>query len=91
MSEQITTTLSERESQYGSFQDNAFVIQSLKRIIRESSGYSALHDDQRESLDMIASKIGRILGGNPDYVDNWHDIVGYASLIERRIINEQES
>jgi len=34
---------------------------------------------------MIAHKIGRILNGDPDYQDSWHDIIGYARLVERQL------
>ena len=27
----------------------------------------------------------KILNGDPNYVDNWHDIIGYAKLIEDRL------
>jgi len=36
----------------------------------------------REALEMIAHKIGRILNGDPNYADSWHDIAGYAKLAE---------
>jgi hypothetical protein len=42
-------------------------------------------DDQWEALEMIASKMSRIVNGNPDKVDNWHDIAGYATLIADRL------
>lgn len=32
----------------------------------------------------IADKIARILNGDPEYRDNWHDIAGYAKLAEDR-------
>ena len=31
---------------------------------------------------MILHKIGRILNGDPNYADSWHDIAGYAKLVE---------
>ena len=34
----------------------------------------------REALDMIASKIARILSGDATHVDHWVDIGGYAEL-----------
>ena len=37
---------------------------------------------------MIAVKISRILTGDPSHADNWHDIAGYATLVERRLNNE---
>jgi len=45
----------------------------------------ALAHDQQEALDMICHKIGRILNGDPDYADNWHDIAGYAQLVADRL------
>jgi hypothetical protein len=31
---------------------------------------------------MIQHKVARILNGEPDYSDNWHDIAGYATLVD---------
>jgi hypothetical protein len=36
-------------------------------------------------LDMICHKIGRIINGDPDYADSWHDIAGYAQLVANRL------
>jgi hypothetical protein len=43
---------------------------------------------QQEALDMIQHKIGRILNGDPDYVDNWDDIAGYSQLISKILRGE---
>ena len=43
--------------------------------------WAKLEQTQRESLDMIAHKIGRILAGDPDFRDHWDDIAGYAKLV----------
>ena len=40
------------------------------------------------NIDLIANKLGRILNGDPSYADNWHDIAGYASLIDRELNGE---
>lgn len=42
-------------------------------------------DDQVEALEMIAHKIGRIINGDPNYADSWHDIAGYAKLVADRL------
>ena len=34
---------------------------------------------------MIQHKIARVLNGDPNYPDNWHDIAGYARLVEREL------
>jgi hypothetical protein len=40
---------------------------------------------QKESLHMIAHKIGRIMTGNPDHLDHYQDIEGYSRLISQRL------
>ena len=47
--------------------------------------------DMMEALDLIASKIGRMLSGNLNYIDNWHDIAGYATLIENRLKQTEQT
>lgn len=78
----IDITLAERGDNYGPFLNLATTAQELKTIIKRARGWDGLSSDKQESLDMIMTKIARILNGNPEYVDNWHDIVGYAKLIE---------
>lgn len=81
----IDRTLQERGSQYGKFVDHASVTQSLKSAMKSSPKWEILQTDQREALEMIAHKIGRILCGNPNFHDSWHDIVGYAKLVADRL------
>lgn len=85
----IDATLNERGSRYGSFQGHANVTQRLKQAMRNSDKWHTLAPDQTEALEMIAHKIGRILNGDCDYHDSWHDIVGYAKLVADRLASEQ--
>ena len=48
----------------------------------DSPNWETLSDDKKEALEMTALKIGRILNGDPEYADSWHDIAGYAKLVE---------
>jgi hypothetical protein len=48
-------------------------------------GWKNLVSDQREALDMIVHKIGRIINGDPNYIDSWQDIIGYAQLVKDRL------
>jgi len=75
----VADILAERGSRYGVFSKHAEITQYIKRII-DTHGDDLSHS-QRESLDMIAHKIGRILNGDPNYADSWVDIAGYAQLI----------
>lgn len=81
----LDETLAQRHATYGAFKDNAQCAQSLKQLMRTMPGWGELDYDQCEALEMIASKISRILGGNPDYADSWRDIAGFAKLIEDRL------
>ena len=81
----VSATLAERGSRYGKFTDHAQITQQLKRDMRISGNWTILEPDMQEALDMIAHKIGRILNGDPTYADSWHDIAGYASLVDNRL------
>lgn len=81
----IEATLDERGSRYGSFEDQAEVTQAIKRAMQSGRNWGSLYADQRECLEMVAHKVGRILNGDPDYHDSWHDIVGYAKLVADRL------
>lgn len=85
---EIEETLKERGQQYGKFSDGAKVMQSLKEVARNSKGWGDMTASQRESADMILHKLGRIFNGNPDHIDSWHDISGYAQLIEKELKGE---
>ncbi len=79
--------LVEREKTHGSFADVSNTAQSLKLVMFGLNGnihtnYYELHRCQREALDMIATKIARILQGNAKEKDHWKDIAGYAKLGE---------
>ena len=77
----IETTLIQRGQRYGEFPDHARITQDLKRVMQRAPKWESLTDAQAEALEMIAHKIGRILNGDPNYHDSWHDIVGYAKLV----------
>lgn len=79
----INETLKERERRYGDFTEHARVTQAIKDAIRDSRNWSALPPEMKESLEMVAHKLGRILSGDSAYKDSWHDIVGYIVLVEQ--------
>ena len=83
----VDAVLDSRGKDYGKFIEGAEIMQMLKRLVHnyvEDRG-TPLAFDQREALDMIIHKIGRIINGNPDKVDNWVDIAGYAKLVADRL------
>lgn len=84
----IDALITERGSRYGKFKDGAEIMQELKDVMREVDGWHNLTPSQREALDMIQHKIGRIMNGDPTYDDSWKDIAGYAALIVNELNGE---
>jgi hypothetical protein len=78
----IDTTLAERGTRYGAFTGHAKITQDMKRAMTAAPKWAGLRDDQKEALEMVVHKIGRILNGDPDYQDSWTDIIGYTRLVE---------
>lgn len=89
----IDQMLSNRGSNYGDFRTQSTIVQKIKVNIREINpyGWNNLTANQAEALDMIVHKIGRIINGNPNYVDSWTDIIGYARLVEKDLIDSQKN
>ena len=82
----IDKTLAERGERYGEFEGHAKITQELKMAMRFAPKWDGLCYDQKEALEMVAHKIGRILNGDPDYIDSWTDIIGYTRLVEKSLI-----
>lgn len=89
MSHNTETILAERGSRYGDFTGHARITQEIKTAMKHSTKWKTLKDDQREALEMVAHKIGRILNGDPDYLDSWDDIEGYVRLVANRLRKDQ--
>lgn len=81
----IDEILEERGKRYGNFEDHARITQAIKHEIRQGESFTSMEDDMVEAIDMIAHKIGRIVNGDPRYIDSWDDIAGYAKLVADRL------
>lgn len=88
----VDATLAERGKRYGSFVGHAQVTMGLKVVISThlEARNKFLEADQKEALDMICHKIGRIVNGDPNYADSWIDIAGYAKLVADRLETGKE-
>jgi len=78
--------LEERAKTHGHFCD---VARSAQVIKSEVDRADHLDITQIEALDMIATKIARILHGNPNERDHWLDIEGYARLVRLELEGEE--
>jgi hypothetical protein len=81
----IDATLDERGKRYGSYAEKAVIIQQMKESMRSGSSWAGMDADMKESLEMVVHKIGRIVTGDVNYHDNWHDLIGYTKLVADRL------
>jgi len=75
-----------RDHQHGGLESVGIVSQQIKSSMREGVNWktNSLHPAAKESLDMIAHKIARVLSGNnPHDSQHWEDIAGYATAFMR--------
>ena len=86
----VQSTLAERELQYGSFSDVAETTQAIIDALKLGK-YDDMPSTHKVSLQMIASKMARITHGDFNFIESWHDISGYAKLIENELINTDGS
>jgi hypothetical protein len=83
----VDQVLDSRAKDYGKFIEGAEIMQMLKRLVHNyiEQRQTPLAFDQREAIDMIIHKLGRIINGNPDKVDHWVDVAGYSTLVADRL------
>ena len=83
----VDELLATRDSSHGKYEDTAHIAQEFKSVAHAYWG--AYHDRrlnnmQREAIDMICTKMGRIVAGDNNFKDHWIDIAGYAKLCADR-------
>lgn len=70
----------DRKSTHGDWHRQSELAHELHERMRSSPNWGSLKPYQLEALDMIQTKVSRILCGNPAEPDHWDDIGGYALL-----------
>lgn len=72
--------LEERAKTHGDYNETARTAQKLKDLFRYHAFAGKFTPKQIESLDMIATKLARLLHGDINEPDHFRDIAGYALL-----------
>lgn len=80
----VDSTLSERQASYGCFEDVAFVTENIINVLKKCN-YDGMPHTHKMAMYMIASKMARLVNGDCNHLDSWHDIQGYAKLVEKII------
>lgn len=76
--------LSERGKTNGDYGLMSEISQEIKKAVKSQHGDN-IPPYMKESIDMIAHKLGRIGAGDPFTEDHWRDIAGYATLCADRV------
>lgn len=82
----VSAVLSQRGSRYGRFIDVAAAYTQIREAMY-ANGIDRYSPSQVLAIDALAMKMARIATGDPNYLDNWVDIQGYAKL-EQDILEE---
>lgn len=85
---EIDKILEDRGSRYGDFGAQAQVSRAIKESFESTPNWSYLPPYMREGLDLVAVKISRMLCGDPMYMDNVVDILGYMTLVKTEMEKE---
>jgi len=81
----IDEILAERAKTHGDYTEHADCTQEIMAVLAKHRRFAGLAADQKETLHMIAHKMGRVVTGNPDIAEHWDDIAGYAKLSGDRV------
>lgn len=81
----VKETLDSRGKSYGNYGTQIMLRNNIMELIikayKSHNEYSAMPDKHKEYLWDIVNKLTRV-AVTPNHVDTWHDIAGYALLIE---------
>ena len=86
----IAATLAGRQATHGDFKVQARKEYQLRELMERGHTWSSLTAVQQAALHSIAIKLARILCGDPNHPDHWHDIAGYATLVEQDLTNRRD-
>lgn len=90
MKEELQETLKQRGSVHGDFWQSAVTRDAMMQAAERTPNYNNMEPAQRRSISMIIEKMARILYGDADCADHWHDIAGYATLIDNKLSTGEE-
>jgi hypothetical protein len=76
----LDDTLRENQIVNGPFEDMAQLAQALKFAMRRGRNWEPLDASNKEALEQIASRLARILSGDPNAAMHWDHIAATARL-----------
>jgi hypothetical protein len=90
-STELSGTLQERNGTHGDYHVQSSCTEYIESALRTGRNWDELPAFCKHALKMVSVKLGRILSGDWSHVDHWHDIQGYAGLVEKQLIRRDSS
>ncbi len=87
----VTDTLTERGQSYGEYAVGTRIAMDLYERCHSTPSWSQMNAGQRYAIFMFCAKMARLLNGDPNHADSWHDIAGYATLVEQRLPTDAQA
>lgn len=87
----LEKTLEERGSRYGKYEDVIDARTKIMDILSDhnfKTGLERMDEKFYIAINDVVLKLVRA-SASPNYKDSWHDIQGYAHLIETELCNEK--
>lgn len=75
----------DRGNSYGDFREMA----TLAQLLKDNAVSDNMTPVQKESMELICTKIARLAVGDCNHIDSWVDIAGYANLVVKDITNSR--
>lgn len=79
----VEQTLKQRGNVHGDYNVQSTTHDQLLHVMMKQPSFLNLKPQHRQALNIIAMKMSRILSGDAEHTDHWHDIAGYATLAEK--------
>jgi len=79
----IEKTIEGRDETHGDFVRQAESAQRMLHVIDKCEGWYQMPMFMQYAVMMILMKVSRLVHGDCRETDHWHDIQGYARLVER--------
>ena len=79
----VEDTLKQRKNVHGDYRRAAGIKDKMLEEFSKTDNWKQLGAEGHETIRMIVEKLGRIMYGDCFFSDHWHDIAGYATLMER--------
>ncbi len=81
----VAATLTQRQNVHGDFTDNSLATQRCMDALMLCPSWNEMSPSAKTATFLIIQKLARAASGNPYHHDHWHDIQGYAKLVEDRL------